>query len=306
METLQSLRRQLDAAEDLRSVAKTMKGMAAVSIRRFQVATEALAAYVETVDLGFRVLLRDHPQLLAGLDVAPAGRVGVVVLGTDQGLCGSVNRDVATRAAAWLAGDAPPGGPLVLALGRRVAAELEALGLEVSARGPMPSTVEGVTEAVRAALLRIRDWQDDADVSRVVLVHHRPTTRSGSRPRVSRLIPVDADRIRQASREPWPTRTLPSFSASPATILASLVEESVSAGLFRAFTEALASEHARRLATMQSAERSIDERLEQLTGRLHQLRQASITQELLEVVAGFEVLEGADPRARGGGTEGAP
>jgi F-type H+-transporting ATPase subunit gamma len=76
------------------------------------------------------------------------------------------------------------------------------------------------------------------------------------------------------------------------------VEEAVFAALYRAFAESLASEHARRLATMQSAERSIDERLEELEARYHQLRQASITQELLEGgrrLRGAHGLEGMMP-----------
>ncbi len=297
METLESLRRQIEAAEDLRSVAKTMKGMAAVSVRRFQVAAESLATYLDTVDLGFRILVRDHPQLLAGLEPDPDGPVAAVVLGTEQGLCGSVNREVAALTADRLR-RVPVGDRLVLALGRRVAPELESRGVPVTATGTMPGTVEGITTAVQSTLVALHQWRDERGVGRVVLVHHRPVGRAGHAPRVVRLIPVDAARIRRTARDPWPTRVLPSYSVPPAALLASLVEEAVFGDLVRAFADALASEHVARLVTMQNAERNIEERLEDLGGRLHQLRQASITQELLEVVAGFEVLEDEDRRTR--------
>ena len=62
--------------------------------------------------------------------------------------------------------------------------------------------------------------------------------------------------------------------------------------LYQAAAESLASEHASRLASMQTAERNIRERLEELMRELRQMRQRLITEELLDLVAGYEVLEG--------------
>jgi F-type H+-transporting ATPase subunit gamma len=59
---------------------------------------------------------------------------------------------------------------------------------------------------------------------------------------------------------------------------------------YRAFAESLASENASRLAAMQAAERSIDERLEELRGEFRYQRQHAITEELLDIVSGFEAL----------------
>jgi len=61
--------------------------------------------------------------------------------------------------------------------------------------------------------------------------------------------------------------------------------------LFRAFAESLASENASRLASMQGAERNIQEQLSELTMQYHQQRQMSITEELLDIVSGFEALK---------------
>lgn len=52
----------------------------------------------------------------------------------------------------------------------------------------------------------------------------------------------------------------------------------------------MASENASRLNAMQRAERNIEERLDEMRGRFHQLRQQSITEELLDIVSGFEAL----------------
>jgi F-type H+-transporting ATPase subunit gamma len=61
--------------------------------------------------------------------------------------------------------------------------------------------------------------------------------------------------------------------------------------LFRACAESLAAEHGGRLAAMQAAEKNIEERLEEVTGRFRRVRQETITSELLDVVAGFEAAQ---------------
>jgi F-type H+-transporting ATPase subunit gamma len=69
-----------------------------------------------------------------------------------------------------------------------------------------------------------------------------------------------------------------------------LIREYFFASLYRAFAESLASENASRLSSMQAAEKNIEDRLDQLNTEYHHLRQSSITEELLDVVAGYEVL----------------
>ncbi len=64
----------------------------------------------------------------------------------------------------------------------------------------------------------------------------------------------------------------------------------------RAFAESLASENASRLASMQVAERNIDDRLRSLNSEARQLRQTSITDELLDIISSFEALQGRQAR----------
>ena len=77
-------------------------------------------------------------------------------------------------------------------------------------------------------------------------------------------------------------------------LLLSLQREYLFVSLFRASAESLSSENAARIQSMQSAERNITERLSELRSEFHQSRQTSITEELLDVVSGFEVLRRKD------------
>ena len=76
-------------------------------------------------------------------------------------------------------------------------------------------------------------------------------------------------------------------------IFRSMIGEYLFVSVYRAFANSLASENASRLAAMQNAEKNIEERLEELDVQFHRQRQMTITEELLDIVAGFEVLKEA-------------
>jgi F-type H+-transporting ATPase subunit gamma len=75
-------------------------------------------------------------------------------------------------------------------------------------------------------------------------------------------------------------------------LLSRLIRQYFFVSIFRACAESQASEHASRLTSMQSAERNLDERLQEVTMIFRRARQNTITSELLDVVAGFEAIAG--------------
>ena len=75
-------------------------------------------------------------------------------------------------------------------------------------------------------------------------------------------------------------------------LIYALIGQHLFVSLYQALAESLASENAARLGAMQAAENNIEERLQDLHLQYNQLRQSTITEELLDIVAGFEVLTG--------------
>ena len=98
METLEQLRRQLDTADDLGGIVRTMKALAAVSIRQYEAAVRSLADYARTVELGLHVVLRDLPAPEPAPGRKPAQPIGAIVFGSDHGLCGRFNEDIVQHA----------------------------------------------------------------------------------------------------------------------------------------------------------------------------------------------------------------
>ena len=113
------------------------------------------------------------------------------------------------------------------------------------------------------------------------------------RPETLHFLPVDLASFQDLKAQPWPTDNLPVFTMDRDRLFSALIHQYLFVSLYRAFAESLASENASRLASMQNAEKNIDERLTALTRQYHQVRQSTITGELLDIVAGFEALRDA-------------
>jgi len=105
-----------------------------------------------------------------------------------------------------------------------------------------------------------------------------------------RLLPVDREWINGLKAKRWPSKVIPTFSMDEAQLYRALIREYMFVSLYRAFAESMASENASRLASMQVAERNIDDRLQALTTQSRQVRQTSITSELLDIISSFEAL----------------
>lgn len=301
-QTLEAMRRRIDTAEDLYAVVRVMKALAAASIRQCERAVESLAEYGRTVEMGLQIVLLHGPGEAAA-EPPPGRHLGVVIFGSDQGMCGSFNEQVVSFAVA-------PSGPLgggdgngtVLVVGARLVGRLEDAGCAVSRQFPLPSTVSGISQAVHDLLLHVEELRFQKGLDRLVLVHHRPVAPAGSLPAAVQLLPVDRDWLRALGERRWSSRTVPTFTMDRRPLFSALIRQHLFLALYRAFAETLASENASRLASMQAAEKNIRDHLARLASDYHRGRQQSITAELQDIVAGFETLTEGDRRtgAQGG------
>jgi len=295
METAESLRRTLAVTQELHSVVKNMKALAGVNIRQCERAAQAVAEYNRTIEMGLQIALQRLPAHLLPPEYPPGQKLGAIVFGSDQGMCGQLNDQVvshASRALKKLA--AHRTDQLTLAVGARAAAQLEDLGRALEGCVEVPSSTSGINAAVEEVLVKIEQWHFDRSVEFVVLFHARPVSGAWYRVRGTRLLPVDAEWINGLKAQPWPSKVIPMFTIDEAQLFQSLIREYLFVSLYRAFAESLAAENASRLASMQVAEKNIEERLRVLKGESRQVRQSSIASELLDIIASYEALRGKD------------
>lgn len=294
MATLQALRRQVAGAEDLQAVVSAMKSISAVRIRQFRGAVTALDRYAETLELGLQIALRERPDASFPRPDPDAPRVAVV-FGADQGLAGQFNARIVEFAQPFLR-EGP--GVDVLAVGGRVSGQLEAEGFSVRERVSAPGSVDGIIRVVQTLLLRILSLREEGHVDQVALFYNAFTGGASYEPRRTELLPLDPVWLDTLRHRPWSGPSLPTFDTPWPELLTRLVREYLFIALYRACATSMASENASRLAAMESAESRIDERLDELRQRLNRERQGAITEELLDVVSGFEALDEDD---EGGG-----
>jgi F-type H+-transporting ATPase subunit gamma len=289
-ESLQDLERRIESATELHSITRTMRGLAAVNLRHHEHAAAASSMCEGIIAAGLQVVLRD-----GGLERLPAELpassmpTALIVFGSNQGLCGPVNRAVVAHA--LHEAEQLPSLARIGAVGQRLSGELELAGLDAETTWDLPGTVEAITPRSTQVLVDVEQWNREDGITRVVLVF--PDYVRGVRsyePTTMQLAPTDRRWLERLAGRSWRSRSLPTYTMEWERLVAALVHEAMLVHLQHTFAQTMASVAASRLAAMDAAQRDIEERLDRLRTEHQLLRQSEITEELLDVVSGFEVL----------------
>ena len=291
METIESLRRKIEVSQELWEVVKTMKTIAAVSIRQYEKAVASLHQYSHTVELGMQIVMRGHKEEGPHPRPSPGRRLGAIMFGSELGMCGQFNAVLVSFALDKFSElHVAQKDRSIMVVGARAVSRLKEAGEQVESYFPVPGSVRGITAQVQELLLKIEAWQCPGRVDRIMLFHHQPVSGAAYRPQAVPLLPIDIDWLASLGQKPWPSRVLPTYTMARPRLVYALLGQYLFVSLYRAFAESLASENAARLAAMQAAENNIEDRLKELRLQYNQLRQSTITEELLDIVAGFEAL----------------
>lgn len=292
MQTLELIARRIRTTEDLRSIVRTMKSLAAVSIRQYEVATSAIAEYHQTVELGLQVVLSQRPIAAPPrFPRTPHVPKVIIVFGTDHGLCGRFNEQIVDFALDRLdRANTSRQEHLWLIVGARAQAQLEARGMKPDASYFLPGTVSGLNDIARSILVDLDRWQSAHGATDAIIFFNRREEFGLAKPHMTHLLPVDPRYLRALAYQPWKSRRLPTFTMKADKLFASLIRQHLFVTLFRAGAESCAAEHSARLMAMQAAERNIADKLEEMTADYRQERQSTITAEILDIIAGYEAV----------------
>jgi F-type H+-transporting ATPase subunit gamma len=266
-----------------------MKAVASSSIGQYQSSILALADYYRTVELGLCVCLNSlEPSLAPSLRPTRDGTIGAIVFGSDQGLVGQFNEAIADFAMQKLA--AMEGKPAIWTVGERVYSRMADSGLSVLGQFDLPNSVKGISALVSRVQIDCETHREKGEYERLYVFHNRPGSGGQYEPFVQRLLPLDRDWEQRLAKLQWPTTTGREVIGPITATLRALIREYLFVSLFQACAESLASENMSRLAAMQRADKNIDDLLVSLQGAFHRQRQATIDEELFDVISGFEAL----------------
>jgi F-type H+-transporting ATPase subunit gamma len=290
------------SVQNIRKITRAMEMVSASRLRKAEQRAASLRPYADAVrrmtsqaaaaagagELQAQPVLQTHDREQV---------VGLVLVTADRGLAGAFNSQI-------------------LRAGLQRAAELEADGIEtrfyvtgrrgdaaLSFRGrPIAGSYTGFTDAPRhehAARIgeELVAAYVDQSVDRVEMIYNGYVSPLVQEVRRETLLPLAAAAITEGEGDLDPAedessgpKSLVEYEPGPAEILAELVPEFVEISLLRALLESAASEHGARMTAMRSASDNAGEVIESLTLAMNRARQADITQEIMEVVAGAEAL----------------
>ncbi|AMN48003.1 ATPase [Steroidobacter denitrificans] len=291
-QTLELLTLRTETMRGIRSIVRTMKTMSAINAQPYEQAARAIGAYRQTVLDGLHAFVQCYGPLPAG--AAPQATPVVIAFGSDHGLCGNYNEIVAAEAARTM--QPHTCATRLICVGARMEEALAGRDIQAEATLFPPATPDGLQRLAASLITRLDAIRLTAPAGDVVvsLVFMQRAGHGRQFSVSQRLLPLDPALVDALVQRPWSSRSLPRAGLPADRLLAALIRNYLLAELTRAAAEALLTENATRLARMQQAEQSVDERLEALAAEVRTVRQDEITTELLDVIIGFEALKERD------------
>jgi F-type H+-transporting ATPase subunit gamma len=296
MASVQDYKRRIRSVRNTRKITRAMELVAAAKLRRAQTRIEAMRPYADTMR-----------ELIAGVGRAAGSvrglpllerretveTVALVPLTGDRGLAGAFNAQVMRRAFAverqlqseglkvrWVA--VGKKGRSTLTFRRR---ELDGAHVGFTDR-PAYADAQAIAHG-------LGELFTSGEVDRVVLVYNTFVSALTQHVTEQDVLPISAD-ILETSEDERRDDVLRGdfiFEPEPEQILERLLPVYVETQVYRALLESSASEQGARMTAMRNASKNAGELIDRLTLQMNRARQAEITQEILEVVAGADALE---------------
>jgi len=294
MPNLLDIRRRLKSVKNTQQITKAMKMVSAAKLKRAQdrVVTarpfankmmEVLGQLASRTDESFH-----HPLL----DQRGEDRYLLVLVTADKGLCGAFNTNLIKAAQAFM-NDNPGKQIDILAVGRKgrdffrrrnVSIVGEYVGLTGKGR------VE-FSEALEVARDVIGRFTEDESIDKVFIIYNEFRSVLQQRVVVEQLLPIARAVNATETNQAQPATLIDYiYEQPPAEIFSRLLPRMVETQIFRALLESVASEHGARMTAMDSASKNASELIDTLTLNMNRVRQAAITNEIIEVVSGAAAL----------------
>ncbi len=300
MASQKDVKNRISSVRNIQKITRAMEMVAAARLRRAEQRIQSLRPYASAI----RRMTRRTVEAVDRIPNMPVleereevRRVGLLLVTGDRGLAGAFNSQI-VRAGNRRAEELKAEGKEVVwyASGRRGVGSLRFRGHEVA------TAWEGFTD--RPAFADARDIAGDVSsayvdgkVDRVEVIYNGYVSPLTQTVTTDVLLPLQAiedlsaeDENGDEAAEEQGHRTSWLYEPEPEEILQRLVPDYIEISIFRALLESTASEHGARMTAMRSAQENASDMIDDLTLEMNRRRQAEITQEIMEVVAGAEGL----------------
>jgi len=302
--TQKDVQDRISSVKNIKKITRAMEMVAAARLRRAEQRIEELRPYATAIRRMTRQAAEaagSMPQLPIMAEHEEVKNVGLLLIAGDRGLAGGFNSNIVRRAtAAGRRHSSEGASPVYFASGKRPASSLNFRGLTVA------ESFEGFTDRpaysdARRIAERLIAAYVDGEVDRVEIFYNSYVSAVNQNVTQETLLPLQQATLLEADKDGVEgddesgdkdsgKGPLVEYEPGPEEILQRLVPDYVEVSIFRALLESTASEHGARMTAMRNASDNASELIDDLTLQMNRARQAEITQEIMEVVAGAEGL----------------
>jgi F-type H+-transporting ATPase subunit gamma len=291
--SVQDIARRVRSVKNTRKITKAMELVSAAKLRRAQTRIEAMRPYADRMLELMAQTARSSSSLrgLTLLERREEQRVAILAVTADRGLAGAFNAQVLRRGTALLRELDAEGKDVVwLVTGKKGRSTLRFSRRTIL--GEWTDFTDRPTYADAQAIAhRLTELYESGDVDRVILIYNAYESPLVQRVTTRDLLPISDELLAEGQGdEDKALRGDTIFEPEPEEILARLLPTYLETELYRALLESAASEHGARMTAMRNASKNAGELIDRLTLAMNRARQAEITQEILEVVAGADAL----------------
>lgn len=290
MASEKEIRTKIRSVKNMQKITGAMEMVAASKIRKAQAQMEASRPYADRIrrvigHLSYANPDYKHPWLVE----REAKRVGYIVISTDRGLCGGLNVNMFKTVIGELSRWQQKNVGVDLALvGAKAVQFFRRLGGNVVGTATHLGDKPQVNDLIGAIKIML-DSYSDGRVDRVFVVHNEFVSTMSQRPEVKTILPISAiDLGDEELQEHWDYIYEPDAIDLLDDVLSRYIESQV----YRGAVENFACEMAAKMIAMKSATDNAGEIIEKLQLDYNKARQASITQEISEIVGGAAAVSG--------------
>jgi F-type H+-transporting ATPase subunit gamma len=293
--SLQDIRRRIQSVKNTRKITKALELVAGARLRRAQMRIEEMRPYADRMQELMVGTARAASSFrnLALLQRRDVQRVAVLVITGDRGLAGPFNGQVLRRGFELERKERAEGHEVLWnVVGRKGASTLRFRRYEIT--GQWAGFVDKPTYADAQAIAHsVAELYTEQKVDRVVLVYNRFVSALVQRVTTTDLLPI-AQHVLEAGDDLTPREEALRgdfiYEPEPEEILARLLPVYLETEIYRALLESAASFLAAQRTAMRNASKNAGELIDTYTLQMNRARQAQITQEILEIVAGADAL----------------
>ena len=292
MATMRDIKRRKASIESTQQITKAMKLVATVKLQKSRVKAENSRLYFNMMYQTIQEMLKksmgiEHKYLKAG----DSKKKAIIVVTSNRGLAGGYNANIIRLVTG---SGVSMEDARIFAVGRKGRDGLARKGYEIAAdysdmiNEPLYSDAMQITR-------ELLNLFGKNEIGEIYLAYTSFKNTVSQVPRFMKLLPVDMNAVeREAGSETGSSQDLLLMNYEPeeAEVLDAIIPKYLSSLIYGAFLEAVASENGARMTAMDSATNNAEEMIEKLSLQYNRARQGSITQELTEIIAGANAIEG--------------